>query len=98
MPFLFDFILVAADNGAGDEADFVHLGNVDAAGGVFAFVVEPVLFLRVLDFRLASDGTGSRKTNLALLELFFQFSLLLLACKLRVLGVDLGSKLVDVRL
>ena len=71
MPFLFDFILIAADNGAGDEADFVHLGDIDAAGGVFAFVVEPILFLRVLDIRLGSDGTGLGRTNLALLELFF---------------------------
>lgn len=38
-----DLLLVALDNGAGDEADVVHLGDVDRLGGVLAILVEPVL-------------------------------------------------------
>lgn len=36
-------VLVALDDGTGDAADLVDLGNVDGLGCVFAFVVEPVL-------------------------------------------------------
>lgn len=38
-----DLLLVALDDGAGDEADFIHLGDVDRLGGVLAILVEPVL-------------------------------------------------------
>ena len=38
-----DLLLVALDDRAGDEADVVHLGNVDGLDGVLTFLVEPVL-------------------------------------------------------
>lgn len=36
-------LLVALDDRAGDEADVVHLGNVDRLGGVFTIFVQPIL-------------------------------------------------------
>lgn len=38
-----DLLLVALDDRAGDEADLVHLGDVDGLGGVLALLVQPVL-------------------------------------------------------
>ena len=38
-----DLLLVALDDGAGDEADVVHLGDVDRLGGVLAILVQPIL-------------------------------------------------------
>ena len=46
LPFFFDFVLIPADDWAGNEANLVHFGHVNTAGSVFAFVVEPVLCLR----------------------------------------------------
>jgi hypothetical protein len=36
-------LLVALDDGAGNEPDFIHLGDVDGLGGVLALLVQPVL-------------------------------------------------------
>lgn len=36
-------LLVTLDDGAGNEADIVHLGDVNGLGGVLAVFVEPVL-------------------------------------------------------
>src|SRR4051812_30895446 len=38
-----DLLLVALDDGAGDEADFIHLGDIDGLGGVVAILIKPVL-------------------------------------------------------
>ena len=43
LPFFFDFVLIPADDRAGNEANLVHFGHVNTTGSVFAFVVEPVL-------------------------------------------------------
>lgn len=40
-----DLFKVALDDGAGHGADLVHLGDVDALGGVLALIVQPVLGL-----------------------------------------------------
>lgn len=41
----FNLVEVALYDGAGDGADLINLGDVDCLGGIFAFVVEPVLVL-----------------------------------------------------
>lgn len=38
-----NLLLIALDNGAGNEADVVHLGDVDGLDGVLTVFVEPVL-------------------------------------------------------
>jgi len=43
LPLSLELVLVALDDGTGDEADLVHLGDVGGFGGVFAVFVEPAL-------------------------------------------------------
>lgn len=38
-----DLLLVALNDGTGNEADVIHLGDVDGLGGVITLLVQPVL-------------------------------------------------------
>ncbi|KAB8303467.1 hypothetical protein EYC80_004886 [Monilinia laxa] len=42
----FDLVKVTLGNWTCYHADFIHLCNVDGLGGVFTFIIEPVLFSR----------------------------------------------------
>lgn len=40
-----DLVEVTLDDGAGQGADLVNLGDIDGLGGVITLVIEPVLFV-----------------------------------------------------
>jgi hypothetical protein len=43
LSFFLEFVEVALDDWASDGADLFDFGGVDGLGGVFAFIVKPVL-------------------------------------------------------
>ena len=47
LTLLLYLIEVALRNGAGQAADLINLGDVDSLCGVFALIIEPVLFSRL---------------------------------------------------
>lgn len=90
-----DLLLVALDDRAGDEADVIHLGNVDGLGGVLAFLVEPVLEMMLVWLTMKIIEECWVKTNLGVHELGLQLLLLVLVGELGVHAIDLVTELVD---
>lgn len=93
---LLDLLLVALDDRAGDEAELVHLGDVDGLGGVLTLLVQPVLE-KSSQFRFISSywACACKVTHLGVGQLGPQLVLLLLAGELGVDAVDLVTELVD---
>lgn len=95
-----DLLEMSLDDGAGQGADLVNLGDVDSLGGVLTILVQPVL--NESQSTVAMAYMGSRvyisETHLGSLQLGLDLLLLLVAGKVGVLLVELVAELVDERL
>jgi hypothetical protein len=88
----FQLVEVALDDGACDGAELFDFGYVDGLGGIFAFVVEPVL--ESLLVRTLYTGV-SGYTYLGLGALLADSLFLVFVGKFGVLLVDLVAEVVD---